>query len=107
MLTIWKYPLELTDSTQQIAMPKGAKILTVQMNDTKICIWALVDSDAETDYRDFKIYGTGHAIYQSIEDLAYVGTVQMGLLGPLGKSILVWHVFELPTFHKEPTTEGQ
>lgn len=40
MKTIYKYPLEWADE-QAIAMPKGAKILSVQWIRGQVCIYAL------------------------------------------------------------------
>ncbi len=47
MKTIYKYPLEWADE-QAIAMPKGAKILSVQWIRGQVCIYALVDTDEKT-----------------------------------------------------------
>lgn len=89
MRSIWKYPLAIADEIQEIDMPIGAKILTVQIQRGVACMWALVDPEAEKTKRAFKIIGTGHPIKVDVT-LDYIGTVQQ-----LGGT-LVWHVFELP-----------
>lgn len=40
--TIYKYPLDVTD-VQEIKLPVGAEILTVQAQNGTLCLWALVD----------------------------------------------------------------
>lgn len=89
MRTIWKYPLELTDQTE-LMIPKGAEVLTAQMQELQLGLWILVNSDAETEVRTFDIYGTGNpvpAIDLRTHTRKYIATVQ--------QSIFVWHVFEI------------
>ena len=82
---IWKFPLgRLSD--QVVLMPRGAEILTTQMQGDEICIWALVDlGEKANERRGIQIYGTGHTIYNP-ENKVYIGTVQT--------PPYVWHVFE-------------
>lgn len=68
-------------------MPKGAKILSLQMNNKMPCIWAIVNPNAEKEVRKFNIYGTGHNITE--DDLKYIGTFQMH------NDMLVFHLFEI------------
>ena len=85
--TIWKY--KLSPNGQNISMPIGAKILTVQTQDETPCLWALVDPKAETEIRFIEIFGTGHPILSDMgTSRNYISTFQ--LLG--GK--LVFHAFE-------------
>ena len=67
-------------------MPKGAEILTVQLQGVP-CFWALVEPSAKNEKRTFIIHGTGHNI--STENKKYIGTYQEC------EGSLVWHVFEL------------
>ena len=83
MKTIWKFELPKQGNVE---MPKGAEILTVQTQNEKPCIWALVNPDAEKEERAFVIYGTGH--YFQLIDYKYIGTFQ------LNEGRLVFHVFE-------------
>ncbi|MBQ8969210.1 MAG: hypothetical protein IJ064_05720 [Bacteroidaceae bacterium] len=70
-------------------MPKGAKILTVQIQSGQPCIWAAVNpSSFENETRRFRIAGTGHPVEDAIIE-NYIGTFQMCD----GK--LVFHVFEI------------
>ena len=87
MKTIWKFPFETIDMLG-LAMPKGAEILTVQVQDGIPCIWAMVDPAQEKEKRIIVIHGTGHSVPQP-EAKRYVGTYQER------QGSLIWHVFEL------------
>ena len=79
---IWKYKLE-----NIIEMPKGAEILTVQIQNGKsfdTCIWAKVTPDNELEKRRFVVIGTGHSFDDT--NYKYIGTYQ--------DSPFVWHLFE-------------
>ena len=86
--TIWKYVLEAGGSNL-IRMPVGASLLTVQMQGSDVCMWALVDPSAATEGRRFRVIGTGHRI-ENADALKYVSTFQPNE----GGSPLVFHVFE-------------
>jgi hypothetical protein len=92
MDTIWKYPIEIND-IQTISLPVGAEILCVQTQNDRPYIWALVDSEAETESCQFLLCGTGERIPANLDHLEYIGTFQqMG-------GLFVWHLFkhfELP-----------
>lgn len=90
MKTIWKFNVKITDS-QEIEMPKGAEILTVQMLVSYINLWAIVDTDAEKETRTFHVYGAGNPIPEIDllhQTRKYIGTVQQA-------EFYVWHVFEI------------
>jgi hypothetical protein len=86
MNAIFKYRMMITD-TQKVLMPKGAKILTVQIQHGVPCLWALVNQPAPDVEREFRVIGTGHPIPDA-EALEYIGTIQVHEGG------LVFHVFE-------------
>ena len=46
MKTIFKKTLFLDKGTQDVEFPKGAEILTAQMQNGQACIWAIVDPKA-------------------------------------------------------------
>ena len=82
-MRIYKYGLECVD-TQAVMMPKGAEVLSVQLQDGELTAWAKVDTTAKREPRVFRIMSTG---YDTVEDgLHYLGTVPRGEF--------VWHVFE-------------
>lgn len=84
--TIWKYPLRI-EPEQVRSMSASAKILTAQMQNGQLCLWAEVDTD-ESFVDDFiiQIFGTGHELKCPYGQLKYLATVQHGLL--------VWHIYE-------------
>lgn len=86
MKRIFKYPIEITDE-QKIDMPQGAQILSAQMQNDKLCLWAAVDDNFTSAPIVIRVLGTGHPV-PDIEGLRYIGTAQDQRLG------LVWHVFE-------------
>lgn len=86
-LAIWKFPVEVAD-TFSVQMPSGARVLAVQMQHAKPCLWALVTPSAPVHYRQFFVFGTGHDIAPEIAAVAeYVGTFQ------LHGGSLVFHLF--------------
>jgi hypothetical protein len=89
--TIWKYELGIID-LQEIYMPKGSDILSVQVQQSTLrpCMWVLVDPTcSDMVARRFRIFGTGHQINVGDKgDLNYIGTFQTA-----GGS-LVFHIFE-------------
>lgn len=89
MKTIWKFPLVVTDF-QELQIPEGADILSVQMQSGGPCIWALVSPQAPKQRRTIQIVGTGHPIEDDagMASAIFIGTVQMA------GGALVWHIFE-------------
>lgn len=84
--TIWKFGLEARDGVA-IDMPKGAEILSLQVQGSTPCIWALCDPHAEPETRYFRTYGTGHPVES--EPGRFIGTYQ------IMNGALVFHVFEV------------
>lgn len=85
MQTIYKFPLKVDDLVT-VSMPKGATILSLQVQNDIPCIWALVDEGTEWENRVFRIFGTGH--FFAASPGTFLGTVQ------LMEGALVFHVFE-------------
>lgn len=86
MKTIWKYPIK-TIAIQQLRMPEGAQILTVQEQRGQVCLWALVDENGEMESRHIETIGTGHPITGT--ERVYIGTYQ------LEGGDLIFHVFDM------------
>ena len=77
MRTIHKFQLEMAQH-QELPMPKGAKILTVQVQSYVPCIWAEVpaDSSVEMEQRTIAMFGTGHPIpFDDYTKEVYIGTL--------------------------------
>ena len=83
---IWKFGI--IPSQKTIEMPKGAKVLSVQMQNDIPCIWVLVDPKADKTKRTFEIFGTGHDIECDGISREFIGTFQMH------SGSLVFHLFE-------------
>lgn len=87
--TVWKYVLLPGQST--LAMPVGARILSVQAQRDDVCLWALVDRDTTIDeIRYFEAYPTGEPVPAPPGGKrVHRGTALME------GGALVFHVFEL------------
>lgn len=81
---IYKYPLELKE-LQILDMYEQSEIIGVQIQDNEIVMWALVDNEKDMIECAIKLYGTGHTIRDNINDLSFIGTVQL--------NSYVWHLF--------------
>lgn len=86
MKKIFKYQLGII-GWQEVELPIGAKILSVQMQHEKLFLWALVNEDKRKEKREIVLAGTGHPI-EDTDDLKFLGTVQEM------DGDLVWHIFE-------------
>lgn len=97
-MKIFKYPIEIT-GTQEILLPDGAQILTIQIQNDIPCIWALVNPNLVNTSRIIHIFGTGHDISDTKPDTyrKYIATFQTCRF----TTPLVFHVFE---FINEPPT---
>src|SRR5277367_2367258 len=58
---VWKYPLSI-NREQSIELPRGASPLAVEVQHDQLCLWAMVDPEAETAPRTVWVHGTGHPI---------------------------------------------
>jgi hypothetical protein len=84
MKTIYKYPLRI-DDVQGVAIPFGARILTVQEQKGVVTLWALVENTNTPEMWEVRIVGTGNSAPG--EGFDYVGSVQTS------GGRFVWHVF--------------
>ena len=85
-MRIWKWELKITD-LQTVDMPRDAKIMSVQMQSGKLCLWAMCWPINPTRPRNIAIYGTGNPVPNDPGE--YIGTAQQH------DGALVWHVFDL------------
>ncbi len=81
MKAIWKFPLE----SRMLQMPRGAQILTVQVQNEVTCVWAICDKEASQVTRRLVVVGTGWEIEPKG---TYIGSFQ------LHGGVLVFHVFD-------------
>lgn len=74
---IYKYEVSIAD-TSSIEMPKGAQLLSVQVQGDWPQPWALVDPSRPKVRRKLTLLGTGHPLPVPGEPVMhYIGTVQM------------------------------
>lgn len=85
MKTVYKYKLPGPGSANKIMMPKGAKILHVDSQGSKLYMWAEVDTSQEDEFRQFEVYGTGWELPDG--NKTFLGTI---IVDPF-----VWHVYEI------------
>jgi hypothetical protein len=85
MRTIHKYALAIKGE-QEIPMPKGATLLSVQEQRSWPILWAEVEDEADLVSRVIHCYGTGHPLPALLGP--YIGTVLQHDIG------LVWHFFD-------------
>lgn len=77
MKTIYKYPIpEVTDQVA-ITMPRGAQVLSFQVQRGVPCIWALVDTEEPVEAKNFYLVGTGLPFIFSPDYVRFIGTAQL------------------------------
>ena len=87
MRSIWKFQFGASNRPA-LRMPDGAKVLSVQMQDSLITLWAEVDTTAVNEDRFFRVFGTGFDMPREMgHSDVYLGTVQ-------DADGFVWHVYE-------------
>jgi hypothetical protein len=82
MKTIYKYELRSQDASMKL--PKGAEILTVQIQDGRPMLWALVNPGNVLQDRFISTVGTG---WEVEDNMKYICTYM--------EEYFVWHVFEM------------
>lgn len=86
MKKIWKTDVNKPNDFN-LALPKGAKILSLQIQGEIPVIWHLSDvEETETNVRFFQWFPTGATWVP--DDAVHIGTVQL-------RNSLVFHLFEL------------
>jgi hypothetical protein len=86
MLTMWKYPLEVTDTQWLSDVPLPAEVMSVGLDpEGQMCVWVMVDPDqSQRKNVSVTITGTGNPI-SNIFTPKFVGSVTVGKF--------VWHVW--------------
>ncbi len=90
MKVIYKYQIKDPHDIE-FAIPQGAQILTVQMQDVPT-IWALVTPGNSLEVRRFKLIMTGEE-FEQVDGLKYIGTVQKEH-SMIEDQVVVGHLFE-------------
>ena len=91
MRQVWKYSFAGTGQ-HDITLPRGAFVLSFQIQANMFTIWVLVDTkEKDLTVRRFEIIGTGWDTER--EYFEYFGTVQ--------DDGFVWHLFEVTEEQEE------
>ena len=87
---IWKFNLKVTD-VQDIEIPHGSILLSVQNQNETPCLWALIyDTEAEKEVIRLRTIGTGNPISDDdFNPKDFLGTYQ------LNNGSFVGHVFQV------------
>lgn len=86
MITIFKY--KIGPGTTELELPEGAEILSIAFQNHNLFMWAKIDTEAKTEFRNFEVFGTGHEMTQDVGiDYEYISTAHTN-------NGLVFHVFE-------------
>ncbi len=96
---IYKYDLFAT-SKEEIQMPAGAEMLSIQMQFDKLKLWAIVDTnEAHRETKNILIYATGEEVTE--DNIRFIQTIQMD------RGNLIFHIFEkLPEKSCKPVFES-
>ena len=83
-MKIFKYRLPFME-VATVDMPVGAKIIRIDGLDGALWIWAIVDPEAKTETREFRLFKTGSDMPADIiENYTYLGCgaifIQMELM---------------------------
>lgn len=71
MITIWKFQLPIMERAT-VVMPEGANVIRVDGIDGALWLWAVVDTEADLEEREFLLFKTG-ASMDNNGDLQYLG----------------------------------
>jgi len=64
MKKIFKYQIPFEHQYFDLALPKGSRILTLQLQDGIPYLWTLVDPNKEVTARHFRLFLTGENIFE-------------------------------------------
>lgn len=93
MKTIYKYNLTM-GFINVMKLPKNASVISVQVQNNKPILWAMVETENELEDRVFIMLTTGSSIGEQVDGhLEHLGTVQ--LEDEYDGSIFVGHYFEV------------
>lgn len=86
-ISIWKFPLQVTEGLQVLNLPVGAVKLSLHLVAGTPSLYAVVDTEERnTEPRTFYMLGTGWDASRCKPQDEYLGTLVI--------NDLVWHYFE-------------
>lgn len=83
-MNIWKYDIAGVPGVTVLNMPRGARLLTAQLQHGKLQLWAMADPDAPNAQRTINVFGTGPTF----------ATTPGVFLATFQKGPFAWHVFD-------------
>lgn len=89
MKAIHKYVLPMLEESF-VDMPSVNTVISAEMQDGWICVWAIVDTNLPMVKKRFNLYKTGQEIKEPIENLKYIGIAKIHVGMDLGM-----HIFEV------------
>ena len=93
MISIWKYEVEPDIVNQIVTMQQGAQIISFGLDPAdKLCVWALVDTEARTESRLMACVGTGWDVAAMFGPN---GDREVSFIGTATRGAYVWHLFDL------------
>jgi hypothetical protein len=93
-MRIWKWEIE--ENHQELVMPIGAKILSVQIQGESVQLWALVDEKVKDITRTFEVYMTGQPLPHNPGE--YITTLQFN------GGHVIGHLFETTNGKENPVS---
>lgn len=94
MLTIWKFPVPITDEFT-LDIPRPATVLSFGLDPAGVpCVWCVVDPAEPKTECTFALLGTGNPDHDGVGLLPFVGSVTHGRF--------VWHLFRVMDRHASP-----
>lgn len=96
MMTIHRHTIAPT-----LELPAGATLLDIQVGQSGISAWFLVDPKAKTETRKFAIVATGAELPDAIADAMHLATVKGIIPTPKGPTITALHVFDVTHINAE------
>lgn len=75
MKRIYRYTLQISPKGIRCKMPANAVITTAEMTESGLNVWALVDKNAEDEWRHFHLHKTGEDLPDSIADCLHIKTL--------------------------------
>jgi hypothetical protein len=85
---VFKYEIPVKDEIIEIQLPEHYKFCDIQAQGDGIFMWCMVDIHAPLITKRFRVFGTGHKIFNA-ENHLFIKTVQLNHMP------LVFHIFEV------------
>lgn len=75
-MKIFKYPLYCLSAPEMVELPKGAKVISANVQHSNIVFWALVEESSVRERRTFLLAMTGQEIDHKVIEVFNTFTVE-------------------------------